>query len=169
MSTPPVRNKHKFEALSRKVIAACIDVQRQLGVHCMELDYQRALALALPKWGLQFEREVHIPLYYDGVEITKRRVDFCIWDDSDLLLLETKARSVVLPEDVEQCLLYLRQGGYGICLLVNFGQKPLGIQRFVHTPPPDGDAQMTKDTTKDAKGAGIAKDAKGTGIAKDAK
>jgi hypothetical protein len=35
---------------------------------------------------------------------------------------------------VEQCLLYLHQGKYRVCLLVNFGEKPLGIRRFVHTP-----------------------------------
>jgi len=101
----------------------------------MEVDYQRALELALPKRGLRFEREVEIPIAYDGVVVTKRRVDFVIWDDQDELILETKARSIILPEDVEQCLLYLHQGGYRVCLLVNFGQKPLGVRRFVHTPP----------------------------------
>ena len=126
---------HDFEPLSYEVIGACIDVQRQLGVHCMEVDYQRALELALPKRGLHFEREVEIPIAYDGVVVTKRRVDFVIWDDQDELILETKARSIILPEDVEQCLLYLHQGGYRVCLLVNFGQKPLGVRRFVHTPP----------------------------------
>lgn len=125
---------YKFEALPHAVIGACIDVQRQLGVHCMEVDYQRTLELALPKHGLQFQREVEIPIAYDGVVVTKRRVDFVIWDDTDELLLETKARSAILPEDVEQGLLYLYQGNYRICLLVNFGQKPLGVRRFVHTP-----------------------------------
>ncbi len=125
---------YEFEQLSYEVIGACIDVQRQLGLHCMEVDYQRALALALPKRGLQFQREVEIPIAYDGVIVTKRRVDFVIWDDSDELLLETKARNSILPEDVEQCLLYLHQGGYRVCLLVNFGEKPLGVRRFVHTP-----------------------------------
>ena len=126
---------HRFTALSYETIGACIDVQRQLGVHCMEVDYQRALELALPKRGLQFQREVEIPIAYDGVVVTRRRVDFVIWNDADELILETKARSVILAEDVEQCLLYLHQGGYRLCLLVNFGEKPLGVRRFVHTPP----------------------------------
>lgn len=103
----------------------------------MEVDYQRALELALPKCGLRFQREVEIPIAYDGVVVTKRRVDFVIWDaddESDELLLETKARSVILPEDIEQCLLYLHQSSYRICLLINFGEKPLGIKRLVHSP-----------------------------------
>ena len=130
----PSRKGYDFGALSHAVIGACIDVQRQLGVHCMEVDYQRALELALPKRGLQFQREMEIPILYDETVVTKRRVDFLIWDDAGELLLETKARSQILPEDMEQCLLYLHQGNYRLCLLVNFGQKPLGIQRFVHTP-----------------------------------
>ncbi len=135
MSKPPTSTKgHQFERLSYEVIGACIDVQRQLGLHCMEVDYQRALELALPKRGLQFQREVEIPIAYEGVIVTRRRVDFVIWDDSGELLLETKARSTILPEDVEQCLLYLHQGGYRLCLLVNFGEKPLRVRRFVHTP-----------------------------------
>lgn len=126
---------HDFEPLSHEVIGACIDVQRQLGMHCMEVDYQRALAIALSRRGLHFQREVKIPIAYDGIVVTKRRVDFVIWDEHDELILETKARSEILPEDIEQCLLYLHQGGYQVCLLVNFGQKPLGVRRFVHTPP----------------------------------
>lgn len=125
---------YDFERLSHDVIGACIDVQRQLGVHCMEVDYQCALALALRKCDLWFQREVKIPIAYDGVVVTKRRVDFVIGNDEHELLLETKARSTILPEDIEQCLLYLHQDRYRLCPLVNFGQKPLGVRRFVHTP-----------------------------------
>jgi GxxExxY protein len=127
-----------FKPLSHDTIGACLDVESQLGVHCMEVDYQRALELALPKRGLQFQREVEIPIAFDGTVVTKRRVDFVIWKDADELILETKARSVILPEDIEQCLLYLHQGGYRLCLLVNFGEKPLGVRRFVHSPPAQG-------------------------------
>ena len=134
MQYPLSKKGYQFGRLSYDTLGACIDVQSQLGIHCTEVDYQRALALALPKHGLQFQREVEIPLTYDEVVITKRRVDFVIWNDTEELLLEVKAKSVILPEDIEQCLLYLHQGGYRLCLLVNFGEKPLGIRRLVHTP-----------------------------------
>jgi GxxExxY protein len=125
---------HDFSQLSYDTIGACIEVQRQLGVHCMETDYQRALALALAKRGLGFEREVEIPISFDEVVVTKRRVDFVVWDGEDELIVETKARSALLDEDVEQCLLCLHRGRYRLCLLVNFGQKPLSVRRFVHSP-----------------------------------
>jgi len=44
---------HAFEKLSYTVFGACIAVQKQLGLHCMEVDYQRALALGLHKFILQ--------------------------------------------------------------------------------------------------------------------
>ncbi|MCL6432507.1 MAG: GxxExxY protein [Anaerolineae bacterium] len=64
------RGKHHFEPLSHAVLGACIDVQRQMGPHCMEVDYQRALEIALPKHGLQYRREADIPVVYDGVTVT---------------------------------------------------------------------------------------------------
>jgi GxxExxY protein len=134
MSQPTSRKGYNFSPLSYAVIGACQDVQRQLGVHCMEVDYQRALEIALSKRGLRWQREVEIPIAYDGIVVTRRRVDYLIEDDHDQLILETKAASQVKPEDVEQCLLYLNQGGYRLCLLVNFGEKPLETRRFVHTP-----------------------------------
>jgi len=134
MTQPASRQGYEFSALSHAVIGACIDVQKQLGVHCMEVDYQRALEIALSKRGLNWQREVEIPIMFDEVVVTKRRVDFVIGDRDCELILETKAASVTRPEDIEQCLLYLHQGNYRLCLLVNFGQKPLKPRRFVHTP-----------------------------------
>jgi len=133
MTSIPSKKGHEFSTLSYAVIGACIDVQKQLGVHCMEVDYQRALEIALSKNGLTWEREVDVPIIYDGIVVTKRRVDYVVRSDSDELILETKARSQILPEDIEQCLLYLKQGSYKLCLLVNFGQKPLGLKRLVNS------------------------------------
>ncbi len=131
------KGKHEFEPLSFKIIGACIDVQKQLGLHCMEVDYQRALELALPKFGVEFQREVKIPVVYDGVVVTRRRVDFVCWDESGRCLLETKATSTIRPEDAEQCLLYVTKANESLVLLVNFGEKPIKPRRFVNTADPN--------------------------------
>ena len=75
---PPIPSHagYDFSSLSYAVIGACQEVQRQLGVHCMEVDYQRALEIALSQRGLTWQREIDIPITYDGVVITKRRVDY---------------------------------------------------------------------------------------------
>jgi GxxExxY protein len=69
MTKPSSTKGHSFQQLSYDTIGACIEVQRQLGVHCMEGDYQRAPELRLPKQGLQFEREAEMPIAYDGGNI----------------------------------------------------------------------------------------------------
>jgi len=78
MTPPASRKGYDFSLLSYAVIGACQDVQHQMGVHCMEVDYQRALEIALSKRGLTWQREVEIPIAYDGIVVTKRRVDFVI-------------------------------------------------------------------------------------------
>ncbi len=126
---------YSFEPVSYAVFGACIEVQRQLGTHCMEVDCQRALELALAKRSsLEFLREAEIPIAFDAVEVTRRRVDFVVWDAAATVLLEVKAAQAIRPEDVEQCLLYLRNGNFRVCLLVNFGQNPLGKKRLVYSP-----------------------------------
>jgi GxxExxY protein len=125
---------YDFESLSYEVIGACIDVQRQLGSHCKEEDYQRAVVIAFEKRGLQFEREANIPVLYDGVEVAQKRVDFRVWDGATELLLETKARNSLSTRDRDQILQYLEIGENQLGLLVNFGEIPLGIRRFVYTP-----------------------------------
>ena len=79
---------HGFETLSYSVWGACIEVQRQLGPHCMEVDYQRALELGLAKRGLEFIREAEIPITFDGIEVTRRRADFVVWDAAKRRLLK---------------------------------------------------------------------------------
>jgi GxxExxY protein len=68
--------------------------------------------LALPKYGVRFKREAEVPIEYDGIIITTRRVDFVCWDDENRLLLETKATSAIRPEDIEQSLLYVTKADF---------------------------------------------------------
>ena len=100
----------------------------------MEVDHQRALEIARAKRGLEFIREAEISITFDGIEITRRRVDFVVWDSESTLILEVKAAKAVKPEDHEQCLLYLRNGNFRVCLLANFGEVPLWKMRKVGSP-----------------------------------
>ena len=94
----------------------------------MEVTYQRALAIELQAQGLEFSREIKLPIYYKGEQIDTRRVDFLI----ENILVEIKAKSVFLPEDFVQILSYLKASGMKTGLLLNFGSKTLGIKRFVN-------------------------------------
>ena len=65
-----------------------------MGAHGTEVDYQRALELELKARGPEYEREVEVPIAYDGKVVAERRVDFLIWDEKDELLAAKWVRLV---------------------------------------------------------------------------
>jgi GxxExxY protein len=43
-----------------------------------EVIYQRCLAIAMEKQGLKFGRELEMEIYYEGINVGTRRVDFLV-------------------------------------------------------------------------------------------
>ena len=64
--------------LSDRIIGAGIEVHQTLGPGFQEIIYQRALELEFAAAGLEFAREVEVPVFYKGQKIGTRRVDFLI-------------------------------------------------------------------------------------------
>ena len=89
---------------------------------------QRALALELQAAGLEFEREVKVPIIYKGHQIDTRRAGFVVED----VMVEIKARSQLAPEDYVQALNYVKASGFKLGLLLNFGARRLQIKRLVN-------------------------------------
>jgi GxxExxY protein len=106
-------------------------VHRELGPGLEEVIYQSALALELPAHGLEFDREVWIPVYYRGEKVGRKRIVFFVEE----VLVEIKAKSKIEDVDVAQTLSYLRSSARQVALLINFGSRALGIKRLIHTPP----------------------------------
>ncbi|OGG54340.1 MAG: hypothetical protein A3F84_09265 [Candidatus Handelsmanbacteria bacterium RIFCSPLOWO2_12_FULL_64_10] len=125
MSKP---EQHTFDDVSREVIGAALEVHRTLGPHFEELTYQLALAQEFRRRGLDYGREVHVPIYYKGRKLHARRVDFVVAE----CMVEIKAKAVLEPKDFEQTLSYLKASDYKVALLLNFGAKKLEIKRIVN-------------------------------------
>lgn len=53
-------------------------VHNTLGNGFQEVIYQRSLALEMEKQGLGFEREIEMPIFYEGVGVGTRRADFLV-------------------------------------------------------------------------------------------
>ena len=102
-------------------------VHATLGNGFQEVIYQRAMAIEMSKQGLDFSREQEIPIYYDGIEIGARRVDFLV---ANRVLVELKA--VIRLEDVHlaQGLNYLEAFRLPTGLLINFGARSLEFKRL---------------------------------------
>lgn len=130
METPPPSDKKRltFDSLSNQIIGAATTVHRELGPGFLESTYQRALAIELKRLGIEFKREIEIPVHYRGEIIDVRRADFIV----ENIILELKAVEILLSEHAAQLLMYLRATHFKIGLLLNFGARRLEIKRLVN-------------------------------------
>lgn len=107
-----------------------MQVHSFLGNGFQEVIYQRALAIELAKTGLNFQRELEVPIFYkDYVDpIGTRRVDFLI---EGTVLVELKALNQLDDLHLNQILNYLKAYKIEIGLLINFGEKSLKFKRLI--------------------------------------
>jgi GxxExxY protein len=78
--------------------------------------------------GLDFQREVDVPVYYKGQKIGTRRVDFVV----EGCMLEIKVKSTFDPQDYVQAESYVKAAGCPLGLLVNFGGLKIEIKRIAN-------------------------------------
>ncbi|MCL5266609.1 MAG: GxxExxY protein [Bacteroidetes bacterium] len=121
--------EYKYSEITHKIIGAAMKVHSTLGNGFQEVIYQRALAIELSSAGVEFTREVEMPIHYGSEEIGTRRADFVV---EGKILVELKA--LVELEDVHlaQALNYLEAYGLEIGLLINFGSKRLEFRRLTN-------------------------------------
>lgn len=105
-----------------------MEVHRTLGSGFQEVIYQRSLAVEMEKAGLGFGREVEMPLFYKGIDVGSRRVDFLV---EDAVLVELKALHELTPTHYAQIINYLEAYQLEVGLLVNFGERSLRFKRFI--------------------------------------
>lgn len=80
----------KHVDLTGWVIGCAMAVHGALGNGFQEVVYQRALAVEMELAGLSFARESEMPIWYRGVQVGTRRVDFFV---EGVVLVELKAVS----------------------------------------------------------------------------
>lgn len=121
----------RVEQLSHRVIGAALKVHKELGPGLIESIYERCLCYEFQKSGLEFERQVAVPVVYDSVKLdADLRLD--IWVEQ-LLIVEVKAVEAILPIHQAQLMTYLKLTGNRLGLLINFNVALLknGIKRVI--------------------------------------
>ena len=119
--------KFKYPDLTRRVIGCAMAVHSALGNGFQEVVYQRALAVEMDRDGLSFGRESEMPIWYRGVQVGTRRVDFFV---EEVVLVELKAISELEHVHLAQGLNYLEAFGLEVGLLINFGGTKLEFKRL---------------------------------------
>ena len=125
------KERIKNDNLTEQSIGAATQVHRELGPGLLESSYETCLCYEHAQNGLKIERQKVIPISYRGVKLDAGYLlDFLI---EDLVILEIKAVSELLPVHEAQLLSYLKQIGGGRGLLINFNVKLLkhGLRRLI--------------------------------------
>lgn len=122
-----VNEEYKYSAITEKIIGCSMKVHSTLGNGFQEVIYQRALKIEMKKQGLSFAREMEMPIFYEGVQIGTRRVDFFV---EEKIMVELKAVTQLEKVHLAQALNYLEAYKMEIGLLINFGNTRLEFKRL---------------------------------------
>ena len=108
----------KENEISYEIRGAIYNVYKALGPGLIESVYEEALVYELQKRGLRVDRQVEVPIQYDGHLLkTPLRIDLLV---EEKVVIELK--SVMELQDVffKQTRTYLRLSGLKLGILVNF-------------------------------------------------
>ena len=118
--------------IAKQIMDAAFLIHRTLGPGLLETVYEVILAKKLAKMGLVVDRQVPVPIRFEGVTFDEGfRADLIV---EKKVIVELKSVERVQPVHSKQVLTYLRLTGMRLGLLINFGENLLknGFKRVVN-------------------------------------
>ena len=118
--------------IAKIIVDAAYKVHNELGPGLLESVYEIVLAHELSKRGLKVERQVPIPIEYDGLKFQEGfRADIIV---DKKIIIELKSVETIQRVHRKQLLTYLRLADKKLGLLINFGTDLFknGISRIVN-------------------------------------
>ncbi|MGH8865826.1 MAG: GxxExxY protein [Blastocatellia bacterium] len=119
------------EKIGSQVLAAAMRVHSAFGPGLLEGAYEICLANELMRAGLKIDRQLTLPIEYDGQRIESGyRLDLLV---ENLVVIEVKAVEKLMPIHVAQVVTYLKIGKFSLGYLLNFNVLHMrhGIKRVV--------------------------------------
>lgn len=119
----------EFNDCTSKIIGSAMRVHSTLGNGFQEVIYQRALEIEMRLEGMEFQREMEMPIFYREQQIGTRRVDFFVENE---IMVELKAIIELGDVHLAQAINYLEAYNMKTGLLINFGSKSLTFKRILN-------------------------------------
>jgi len=122
----------ELDALGKLIVDAAYTVHKNLGPGLLEKVYEICLCHELTKRGLTFQRQIDIPVVYDGLVFDEGlRLDVLVENE---IICELKAIEIVNPVWEAQVLSHLRLTNRRLGYLINFNVVNIGegIRRFAN-------------------------------------
>jgi len=114
------------------IVDSAVDLHRNLGPGLLETVYEVTLARALERRGLVVQRQVSVPIEYQGETFSEGfRAGLIV---EKLVIVELKSIERVTPAHKKQLLTYLRLTSLKLGYLLNFGEALMrdGITRTIN-------------------------------------
>lgn len=121
----------KEERIASEIVSAAYIVHKALGPCLLEKIYETCFCHELSKKGLKYQRQIEIPLHYDGITFDEGlRLDVLV---ESLVICELKAVDNMNPVWEAQIISQLKLTGKQVGFLINFNVPLIkdGIKRFV--------------------------------------
>ena len=104
--------------ITYKIIGATYKVYKTLGPGLLESIYEEALCIQLHIDGLKVERQMPVPIIYEGVRLNEDlRLDLLV---EDRIIVEIKSVREIKEIHYKQLLTYLKLKNLHLGLLINF-------------------------------------------------
>jgi GxxExxY protein len=114
------------------ILDAAVYIHRQLGPGLLESVYEAILAKEIEKRGLKAQRQVPVPIEFDGIKFEEGfRADIIV---ENKVIIELKSVENINPAHKKQIQTYLKLTGLKLGYLLNFGEAYMkdGITRAVN-------------------------------------
>jgi GxxExxY protein len=121
------------ETIGKQVVNAAFKVHKALGPGLLEKVYEVCLSHELRKEGLKVDRQLDIPIVYDGIIFDEGlRLDLLV---ENKIIIELKAVDIINPVWEAQIISHLMLTGKRLGFLINFNVPLIkdGIRRYVNT------------------------------------
>ena len=121
------------ENIGKIIVNAAFTVHKALGPGLLEKVYEVCMTHELRKSGLNVERQLDIPIVYDGITFEEGlRLDLLV---DNRVIIELKAVDIVNPVWEAQIISHLLLTGKRLGFLINFNVPLIkdGIRRYVNT------------------------------------
>ena len=115
------------DALTEKIIGACINVHKVLGPGFLEVIYLNALLVELRKQGLSCESEKETRVLYEGTLVGIHKIDLLVESE---IVVELKAVEELNKKHYVQIRSYLKALNKPLGLLVNFASYKIDVRRI---------------------------------------
>ncbi|MEI6489572.1 MAG: GxxExxY protein [Bacteroidota bacterium] len=121
----------EIEHVGKVIVNSAFKVHKELGPRLLEKVYELCLVHEISKAGIKVERQLTIPIVYDGLTFNEGlRLDLLAGNE---VIVEIKAIEVVNPVWEAQIISHLHLSGKPLGYLINFNVPLIknGIRRFI--------------------------------------